>query len=79
MAARGEQVEGNNFFVTLYGDIRQAVATAITTPRVCTPRWATFLRTSLKGAGQSATTEIPPAPRMRFSRHEEIYLSDVRP
>jgi transposase InsO family protein len=32
-----------------------------------------------KRAAQSATAEIPPAPRMSFSRHEEIYPSDVRP
>jgi transposase InsO family protein len=31
-----------------------------------------------KRAAQSATAEIPPAPRMSFSRHEEIYPSDVR-
>ena len=29
-------------------------------------------------ATQSTTAEIPPAPRMSFSRHEEIYPSDVR-
>jgi putative transposase len=29
-------------------------------------------------AAQSTTAEIPPAPRMSFSRHEEIYPSDVR-
>jgi putative transposase len=29
-------------------------------------------------AAQSSTAEIPPAPRMSFSRHEEIYPSDVR-
>ena len=28
-------------------------------------------------AAQSATTEIPKAPRLSFSRHEEIYPSDV--
>jgi putative transposase len=32
-----------------------------------------------KWAAQSATAEIPLAPRMSFSRHEEIYPSDVRP
>ena len=32
-----------------------------------------------KRAAQSATAEIPQAPRMSFSRHEEIYPSDVRP
>jgi mono/diheme cytochrome c family protein len=32
-----------------------------------------------KRAALSATAEIPPAPRMSFSRHEEIYPSDVRP
>ena len=31
-----------------------------------------------KRAAQSATAEIPPAPRMSFSRHKEIYPSDVR-
>jgi putative transposase len=30
-------------------------------------------------AADSSTAEIPPAPRMSFSRHEEIYPSDVRP
>jgi len=29
-------------------------------------------------AAQSTTAEIPPAPRMSFSRHKEIYPSDVR-
>jgi putative transposase len=32
-----------------------------------------------KRAAQSLTAEIPLAPRMSFSRHEEIYPSDVRP
>ena len=32
-----------------------------------------------KRAAQSATGEIPPAPRMSFSRHEEIYPSDMGP
>jgi putative transposase len=31
-----------------------------------------------KWAAQTATAEIPPAPRMSFSRHKEIYPSDVR-
>ena len=31
-----------------------------------------------KRAAQSTTTEIPPAPRLSFSRHKEIYPSDVR-
>jgi putative transposase len=32
-----------------------------------------------KRAAQSAPAEIPPAPRMSFSRHEEIYPSDMAP
>jgi transposase InsO family protein len=32
-----------------------------------------------KRAAQSATAEIPAAPRMSFSRHEEIYPSDMAP
>jgi len=31
-----------------------------------------------KQAARSTTAEIPPAPRMSFSRHKEIYPSDVR-
>jgi putative transposase len=31
-----------------------------------------------KRAAQSTTTEIPPSPRLSFSRHKEIYPSDVR-
>ena len=31
-----------------------------------------------KRAAESTTTEIPPAPRLSFSRHKEIYPSDVR-
>jgi putative transposase len=32
-----------------------------------------------KRAAESMTTEIAPAPRLSFSRHKEIYPSDVRP
>jgi putative transposase len=31
-----------------------------------------------KRAAQSTTTEIPPSPRLSFSRHKEIYPSDAR-
>ena len=31
-----------------------------------------------KRAAESTATEIPPAPRLSFSRHKEIYPSDMR-